>query len=344
MSNDIVTLSFNAQGKNPIEIDAQWSYIAWRFNATGVGKMFMPYTDSKCTDDILGIGNRILVRFANGLPMFGGVIDDPRRRLANGVECTVYTGHRILKWRNTPKLVTYTSLASGTIAKQVLLQENSESDTGIAIGAIYEGGTERNEDYKYDNVRTLLQQLQGLSGEDYGISPVYSEQQSTLTFRLDWYERLGMDKTATVALVEGKNIAGSPALDEQGPIAGKITLVEGPASGTDWSDRLVSIETDVDSLNNFGYREFVQVLTDVHDQSTLDANAVTIIADVKDVKTKYTISVIDDDPSGYAAYTVGDSVALTAWTKYPLWALDNESVRIIGREWRPDNVCRLEAV
>lgn len=345
MSNDIVTLSFNVQGRNPVEISPAWSYVAWRYNAIGVGKFYMPYADAKCTEDIIGIGNRILLRFGNGLPLFGGVIDVPRRRLEHGVECTVYTGHRILSWRHTPKTAAYVSQTPGTIARQVLLAENAENDTGIAIGSVWEHGTARSETYHYNYVLSLLTKLQGQSGEDYDIQPVYSETAGTLTFRLNWYQRIGMDKTSDgVALVQGHNVQGAPIVDEQGPIAGNITLVEGPSSGNSWNDKLISIEQDADSLNEFGYRESAKIMADIADQDTLDASSATYIDNVKDVTRKYTIFALDKDPSGFSAYTVGDDVLLTAWQNIPGWALDMQAIRILGRDWRPDEPCRMEAV
>ena len=37
----------------------------------------------------------------------------------------------------------------------------------------------------------------------------------------------------------------------------------------------------------------------------------------------------------------GDTVQVQGFLKDPQWAID-QSMRILGREWRPDNVCSLE--
>jgi hypothetical protein len=292
---------------------------------------------------VIGLGKRILVQFGNGLPMFGGVIDVPRRRLADGISVTVYTGHRILNWRHTQKTEIYGKVSPGTIARSVLLNANAAYYTGIEIGSTYGGGAVRDETYHYQTVQSVISRLQGLSGEDYDIVPVYSRVHERLTFRFDWYKRIGTDRTGFgVALVQGENLQGAPIVDEQGPIAGKVTMVEGTSSGRSWGEKLTSTDEDSDSLDTYGYREFTKIMTDISDQNSLDASAEATLDAMKDGSNRFTMQALDAAPSGFSVYAVGDTVSLTAHQKYSEWGYDNYPVRILSREWRPDNMCRLE--
>ena len=339
MSSAIETLLFSRSGTNPVEISPQIERVAWQLNRTGQAKLFMSYADPLCTPDHLRLGNRVLMRFENGLPPFGGVIDLPRQRRANGIAFTVYTGDRILSWRRTAKTTAFSSTAPGTIYQTLIENANAKSGTGIAIGSIYTGGTARSETYHLDNVLDVILQLQRLSGEEFEVIPAYENGQ--LTFLAHWKQRIGGDISDETLLVEDRNIE-PPAMDEQGPVASRVLCAGGAAGGSDWDDRLVGEETSTASRNDYGYREYAEIITGVFDQTTLDASATSVLDEVDAPRERFTITALNRDPAGFGAYGVGDTVTVQAFLQHsPLWAVDR-ALRIVGREWTPDDTCRLE--
>lgn len=338
MSSAVQTLLFSRSGTNPVEISPQIESVTWRLNQTGQAKLYLSYTDPLCTPDNLRLGKRVLMRFENGLPPFGGVIDIPRQRRANGVAFTVYTGDRILSWRRTAKTRAFTSTAPGTIYQTLIEDENAKSGTGIAIGSIYTGGTARSETYHLHNVLDVILQLQRLSGEEFEIVPVY--QKGQLTFLANWKQRIGSDISDEILLVEDRNLE-PPTLDEQGPIASRVLCAGGAAGENGWDDRLVGEDTSTTSRNEYGYREYAEVLTGVFDQTTLDASATSLLDELDAPRERFSIAALNREPAVFGDYNVGDTVTLQAFLQHPLWTVDR-ALRILGRGWTPADTCRLE--
>jgi hypothetical protein len=103
----------------------------------------------------------------------------------------------------------------------------------------------------------------------------------------------------------------------------------------------VGEDSSVASRNAYGYREYAEVLTGIFDQATLDASATSLLDEYNDPRPRYTLVALDRAPAGFELYDVGDDVRVQAFLRSALWAVD-ESVRLVGREWAPDNRCRLE--
>lgn len=338
MSNAVQTLIFDRAGFHPVDIQPQWEYVTWRLNDIGVAKFSLPYEDENCTLDVMRPGNRILVRFENGLPDFGGVLDFPRRRTSTGVQVTAYSAEHLLTWRETARDKSFTSTPPGTIFQTLLEEADSIRSTGIAIGGIYAGGTARTEAYHYHQLWEVIPELQRLSGEDFYLSPFYYR--GRLTFIASWYHSRGSDLSEFVLLVEDRNLANL-AMDEQGPIVNLVRAAGGGAGGTTWADRLIGTAQDVASRGDYGYREKTEVITAVFDQTTLNGSAAAILAAVKEPRARLSASALDTAPAGFARYNLGDVVQVQGFLKTPQWAIDRP-MRILGREWRPDNICTLE--
>lgn len=334
------SLIFNRQGRGPTEVDIQWEYVAWRLNQVGRARGLLPFADPNCTQDVLQLGNLILVQFENGLPDFGGVIDVPRgRRWGAGITINAYSAEQLLTWRRTAKIRTFSATAPGTIFQTLLTEEATDWPMGIEIGNIYTGGSARDETYHYHGLFDVVSNLQRLSGEDWEIIPLY--QNGVLTFIAHWYQAKGQDRSGQVVLSEGDNLIDL-TIDEQGPIANQIFCPGGGAGGTTWSDRNVGEASDEDSRDRYGYREYSEVLTGIFDQPTLDASASALLATYKDPRVRPSMRVANCDPAGFSDYDVADRVTVQALLDWPQWSID-QSVRIVAREWSPDDTCRLEA-
>ena len=337
-ANDLQVLVFDKAGYHPVDIAPQIDYVAWRLNQIGVAKFTLPYEDSKCTPDILKSGNRVLIRFLQGLPPFGGVIDYPLRRTATGIQATVYSGPHLLTWRYTSISLVISGLSPGAIFRTVIENANGIASTGITVGSVYSGGDLRTETYHYENLWTLIQNLQGRSGEDFQIAPIYEG--GRLTFLASWHQVKGDDLSTNVLLVEDRNLE-SLTLDEQGPIANSVIAAGSGAGGTTWEDRILGTAQDTDSISAYGRREWVEVMTGLADQTTLTTSAAAILAQLKDPRPHVSAVALNTDPADFSRYKVGDTVQVEGFLKHSLWAID-QPLRIYGREWRPDNRCSLE--
>lgn len=336
MAHTVRTIIFNKTGSAIAEIEPEYQSITWRLNGVGIAKMKMSYADSKCTPEYLASGNRILIQFESGLPDFGGVIDFPRKRTIDGVAFTAYSGERLLDWRVTEKHRYFDSQTAGLIFEGLVTAANAIRPTGITIGDVDKTGTVRTMEYHFHDLLKRVQDLAKMAGQDFYISSTYTA--GKIQFYANWYERRGLDRRGLVWLIEDVNVA-SVVLDEQGPLATTVILI---GAGQTWgSERMDSISTDADAEAAYGYREWSRVHSGVTVQSTLDANAAEVLDGMKEPKMKFSLTVLDKDPAAFGQYDVGDILTLQAMLRSGDWAYE-DTVRVKGREWRPDNTCRLE--
>jgi len=341
MSNEIEAILFDRAGLNPQTVVPTVDSVTWRHNNTGVAKLFLPYSDPLCTPERLALGNRFMVRFASGLPDFGGVIDVPRVPTETGVQFSVYTGDRILDWRQTAKQETYMNVPPGEIAQGLVRYTNRIKVTGIDLGSIVMSVNRRTETYNLANILDALQRLARQSAEEYKVVPVYAS--GKLSFEFLWAPQLGHDYSGSVSLVEGRNVETPLEMTEQGPIASVTKAVGGGAGGTSWDDRLVGTAISTDAEATYGYREYAEVITGVFDQDTLDATAEATLTTLDHSRKHFKATVVDADPSPYSTYDVGDIVKMNAFLERGEWAYEG-SVRVMGRSWDASNACRLEVV
>ncbi len=313
---------------------------SWRLNNVGMSKIWLSWRDVQCTRNILKPGNRVLWRFDDGLPPWGGVMDLPLHVQPGTTGITCYTAEKIADWRVTPKGRYFDAQPPGYIFQALLEEENGTRATGIGIGSIYTGGTPRTLEYHFHDLLARWQDLARLSGEDFAVIPSYLD--GVLAFAANWYQQRGSDKSNQVWLVEGRNITGEPRLDKQGPIHNHIVLA---GEGVTWGDdRFTSDAQDLDSINEYDFREYSEVQSGVTQQSTLDANAAALLAAGKQPHNIITLpGVINLAPGLFSEYGVGDIVTASLFLNSEEWYFEGP-VRIIAREWQPDNTCRLEVV
>jgi hypothetical protein len=335
--SDVQTLVFDRNGYEIAEIEPQFDSICWRLNAHGLAHVRLPYTNAKCTKDILRSGNRVLFRFSNGLPNWGGVMDLERNRDGSGAQIACYSGEWILDWRVTGKNRVFSATYPGNIFSTLISEMNGNADTGITIGDIYAGGAARSEEYHYFDMQHQMTQLAENSGQDWAILPVYSA--GRLTFRAYWYERRGADKTGQVWLIEGWNCSEA-TLSEQGRIANRYYVV-GP--GSTWgTERAVGQADDADSVAEYGFRERSEVASGQASQATLDATAAARLATVAWPQAMISLPKVNNiEPALFSTYDVGDILRAQLFLKAPEWAFDGD-VRVMAREWKPDGTCSLE--
>ena len=326
---------FDSSGKKLADAAVDLQSVSWRWGQTGQAKFSVDYGNPVATVEYLQIGNRMLLRFANGLPDWGGVIALPRSRQASGIGLTAYEGDRLLDWRVTGKEELLSS-SPGGIVSSLLSGANERHPTDVGMGDVYEGGFQSRE-YNYDS---LLAAVCGLAtGYDYAVVPVY--QQGQLRFALNWYQRRGRDLRGSVLLAEGNDDGhnvGQVTLDEQGPVYNRVIVVGG---GTAWADRPVVVVDDLDSQYLYGLREHV-IISSITDTITLQALAQAALDEAKHPRGRATLSeVTNRSPALFSSYDIGDIVRLQAFLDRGEWAFDGP-VRVLARSWTPAGTCTVE--
>lgn len=327
---------FNRQGVQLAEIAPDWHGMSWRLNHVGMCQFTLAWSDPACTRDNLRWGNRLLVEFDNGLPYWGGVIDPPRAVRKGSVTVTAYTGERLLDWRVTAKGRYFSGQQPGHIFSALLNEESGEYPTGVTVGEVYAGGVGRSIEYHYHDLLGRVQDLAKLTGMDFAVFPVVTN--NVLGFQARWFWRRGADRRNAVWLLDGANVM-DPALEAQGTLANRVIVA---GEGTTWGDdRAVGIAEDPASMSLYGYREYAEVQSGVKVQDTLDANAAAILAAKKDPVNMITVQAANVAPGTFGSFGVGDIVTAQLFVDSSEWYYQGP-VRVVAREWSPGEVCRLE--
>lgn len=320
------------------ETNALIESATWRLNGVGMAKLWLAWSDDNCTQEKLAFGNVALIQFNNGLPLWGGVIDPPRRRVHGSVGITAYSGERLLDWRVTAKSRAFNSTPPGQIFQSLIEEENAEYPTGVEIGTIYAGGTGRSIEYHYHDLLRRIMDLTRLTGNEFAVLPELAA--GRVSFKAHWYERRGQDKRNTTWFLDGRNV-GEATMDEQGTLANQIWLA---GSGSTWgSERLTADDASVASRDAYRYREYAEVQAGVTVQETLDANAAELLAQKAYPQNVFSISATNKAPGLFASYDVGDIVTAKLFQDSPEWAV-SATVRVVAREVRSDGSCGLEVV
>jgi hypothetical protein len=319
-------------------IDAEFKSALWRFGRTGTASYSFSPKGSKTSRSNLRPGNRALIKFADGLPDWGGILDWPII-LGSGrdVEISFYEADHLLDWRVSGQNEVFSGTVTGAIISALMQTANATYATGIYMGDIYSGGTAHTRDYHYVPLLDAIRDLHNESGYDYAVMPVLVN--GKLVFDLYWYESRGTDRRDNLALIEGVNV-GEISVAEQGPIYNRIIVI---GKGDDWSSsRPVKFAESTESRSYYGLRESPKFYLDIDDATTLQAIADALLAASEWPYVRMTLTgVTDDDPAPFSTYHIGDILILEALQTYGEFSY-NIPVRILARERLADGTCTLE--
>lgn len=319
------------------ELEAQIDTIAWRLDAASRINATIAATDPKATEQNLRFGNRVLLDFENGLPFWGGVIDEPREWNNRVISFTLYSALHILGWRQTEESENYKNTSGGGIFRDQINKANARGSTGITPGTVEDDGTDISTEYHSDKVSDIL--TDDLSGNDLAgdFDLVPSIVNGIIVFTANYYKAMGRDLTASVRLVEGINIEGLEFV-EQGPIINSW-VVTGKGSQYD-EDRGSAKATDDDSIAKYGLREGEQSHSETDEGGTLQEIADTLLDESKNPRNRIRCRSHDIDPAKFANYAVGDTITLESWSVG--FGRFTAPVRIITREYDPEmDICDL---
>lgn len=316
-------------GKLLAEITPEWGPISWRLNDVGQASFFISAGDPKANSEFLRFGNRIFIEFDNGLPPWGGMIDQPRRWEGGRIQVWAYSGEYLLSLRHTIKERTFIGQLAGEIFRDLILEANAVADMGMIVDDVWYGGEGYSIALHFENLLTSIrnQLCSQMAGTDFAILPQLVN--GNISFLANLYERRGRDKP-TVVLIEGHNTTAESLL-EQGVIINWLDVV---GSGSGWgAERLSSNALDADSIATYGLRQKAAIFGNIAIQETLDAQAETMLADRNDPKNVLGLSALSLAPAVFADYEIGDSVRVQFHTLG--FGGTDTTARITAREFYP---------
>lgn len=317
--------------------------VAWRLNDVGQAPLTMPKNGMKFLKDYLDIGNRVLIRFDNGLPAWGGVMDFARTWGWHTLDMTSLSGEHLLSLITTGKNRLFTNSQIDTIFTALLNEADAIFPTGINLGLASAGGGLYSTEYHYGN---LLQAIRDeltnkLSANHFYIQA--DEVDGYITFTANLVEERGLVKP-NVALLEGHNVGGIE-YTEQGPLINSWDVVGADLSseGDSWGSlRLVSHLDNTASIAAYGLRQGSVMRTSEEIQGNLDAEAGQLLASTTNPGRLFTLLAANLAPGLFRDYDLGDSVWLEALTYG--WGPDGFAglVTLEQREFDPQtNLCKV---
>ncbi|MBN1250098.1 MAG: hypothetical protein JXC32_20705 [Anaerolineae bacterium] len=324
------TLIGDRFGQILTEVQARVESTTWILNGIGRTAISLALSDAKATEENLRIGNRLYLAFDNGLPDWGGVLDMPRNWSHGMVAMTAYELPWLLQWRCTRKNDAFYERPAGLIFRELLRREEEQDPLGITFGSIWMGGHPHWPRYHYKSLWYVLDySLRRMERCDFRFIPYIDN--GRILFRASLYQEAGDDKSASVALVEGRNIAAGFRLAEKGQIINSYYAVgEGSTWGT---ERVVVAARDNESIATYGLREVGKIHSGVSEQSTLEMHARNALDTNSQPRKIFTLPVTDHEPGLFAAYDLGDTVNAII-PSYGFSGFDG-TLRVIAREFNP---------
>lgn len=317
------------------ELDAKIEGVSWKLGDYGQARLTLPRSGGTATEMLLRPGNRMLIQFGNGLPDWGGVIDLPRRWRGGRIEVVAYGGERLLDDRVTGRGRYFSNASAGQIFVALIREA---VPLGVEVGEVWMGGGLHSPDYHFRSLYDIF--TKSLSGRiepaDWGVSAYLRSGQ--IVFRANYYERRGVDRGRTMALLGGVNLMNE-GLQEQGRIRNEWFLA-GAGSGWGADNRIYATARDGDSEARYGLRQGGAVRVDVSTQGTLDGSAAVSLSESKGPRGVVDLTALDLPPGRWGQYDVGDTV----WTElYDVgFGGYGSYVRIRAREFLPGRgVCSL---
>lgn len=326
-------------GRLLAELTCQVGPVAWRLKGVSCTAMEIARTDDKAIEKYIRPGKRVLLRFSNGLPDWGGVIDPPMKWTNRGtIQFCARSIDFLLSLRQTDQERNFTAAPAGQIAKALIDDANNLSPTGITVGEMWQGGEGYTLSYHHDDLYKIIDQdltAPGLSSGDFWIE-AEEDGNGYIVFTARFAERRGKDRPE-VAFIEGHNIS-DVTLTTQGPIVNAWTVI---GAGNAWGeDRAYGYAEDAYSISLYGLRQANEARTDLDIDAQLDAVADSLVAKHKQPHHILTLGVANLAPGTFASYDVGDSVRVILET-FGFGGYDN-MVRILAREYNPmAGRCRL---
>ncbi len=248
-------------------------------NEIGEATLIVPTSSSKCTPEILGYGNYVVVQDTD-MPLWVGMIDPPRVWKKGYVEVHAYEPIYLMKSRYAP----YRSRVQGTPGERMSFlidAANAVESTIFTVGSVYSGGVS-NEEIFEDDIFTHLKNMAKNNGQDWLVTPVISSS-GLLELQISWREKL--NGNVGLVLTQGRNVdAGESKLEEDGELISFAEVILDDTSNEE-------IETDITQTYQAGVTYGVRMKRIVMTGEATSATLQTIAEETVNAKKKTGIAV-----------------------------------------------------
>lgn len=322
---------YNHQGYYIASIMPDLQSVSWRINEVGTTIISLPYNDSKCTTDILKIGNLLYIQFQSGLEAWGGVMALPFDQDTNGVRVTVYSGEDLLRTRRTSRNLKVAG-PPGLIFNQIIDDLNATAPTVIEVGATYNGGVAKAYTLNHTNPLSEVRRMVGESGEEWALLP-YIDDNERLRFTANWYAKKGVDRTHQVHISEGASTLFTS--NKSGEVISRIYVIK---PGSTWGEDRVVQRDHQSARSKYGLREGDYKI--VNRESTVSVTDAAATGDVildehSEPLERLVAQSANFGAAQFADYKVGDIVLVTAFGKGGVdWGIVGKRYRVRAKGWQ----------
>lgn len=326
----ILFLIGDINGRVLAEINPQVHRVSWRWNATGSVAFTLARTDPKLRREYFTEGNRVLLRFDNGLPDWGGVLTGARDWTYSSVGFEAFSAEWALAQRRTPRARYFTDAQTGAILTALLQEADVFYPTNWRLGAIWSGGQAHSPEYHYKSLYDVV--AESLVGNlSAGAFDVTSRlENGHIVFYVNLYERKGGNKP-NIALVEGQNVSAVRYREIDETV--NVWHMAGEGEGWSADSRVYTTAINQESVARHGMREGFELRSGVVQQSTLDETAEKRLEETAWPTRVLGLSVTNGPPGRFKDYGIGDAVTC----RLPAYGFDgvNAVFEVRAREFFP---------
>jgi hypothetical protein len=321
----------DAVGRVLTEIRPDIQRVSWRRSGAGALAFTLAVTDEKLREEYFYFGNRVLLRFDNGLPAWGGVLTGAAEWTGSAVVFEAQSGEWALMKRRTGRNRAFVETRAGAILTALLEEVDAFAPSHLLPGNIWSGGPAHSPAYQRKSLYDVLSELVGDSTTaTFDVTPALEG--GYIRFYVNLYERKGSDKPG-VGLVEGRNVSGVRyrAIDEI------VNVWHLAGEGDGWSDdaRVYATAIDRQSTGRHGVREDSETRAGVVQQTAIEEAAEVRLDQTAWPTRVLGLTVTNHQPGLFGGYDVGDAVAC----RLPSYDFNgvNGMYEVLGREFFPSD-------
>ena len=336
-SADYVIYVADPTGQVIGELTGALESVTWAIDGYGMATIVIALPAVLASGRLLRFGNRVAIEFANGLPVWGGVIDVPRETAAGSVRVQLYEAAYLLGWRLTGDNDTYLD-ADARPAANILVNLVGAAfrDMSFDVGAA-RGGPPVQTEFHYMTLKAAAEQLRSIDADLHYFFRPRQGAGRRVDFELVVYREQYRDDTRRAVLIQGYNLVEWTAL-EQGPIYNEVRVAPAdflnsdPPAGQAGAAGVVA--GDIDSQQRYGLRQSFVVLPETTGATAGEQAGARAAGDIQAYsrpRLRVQGTCLDMSPGRFRDLGIGSGVRIEAAVPLML----SEALTIIGMEFHP---------
>lgn len=200
---------------------------------------------------------------------WAGVIEDVQSRADGSVAIGAISLHKLLAGKRTARNYTTGHAPAGVIAQRALRDAATETTVWIDSVAADEDGALLSQDWRGADLVDVLDGLANSSGQEWDVTL-----EDDWSISWEWRVRLGLDRTGTVLLREGCELADVEVTESIATIVNDRLAV---SDADEWPDAASAVAEDPDSIAAYGRQQDTAAYLGA-DAASLEAYALTDLA------------------------------------------------------------------